>query len=304
MKDNKKHNSTHYIHRMNYSAQERMVGVFVLSAISVLVFLLFSAIKSQNIFEDYMVIYGKLNSAEGLSTETIVQISGIEVGKVSAVDITDENKIMLTMNVYKRYQRLLRVDSKIKVSSLNATIIGKSFIEITAGSHDKDMLHAGAMLDIQESGSVEDVIVEAKSLLNVIKKMVHNVSDVIAAVDAKKIASMIESFDNMASNLDSLTHNINQGKGAVGSLVSNERMQKDISTTIDNFKQSSDDLKSLIKILKNNAGEVPEVLNNINSVVGETEKTILATQKIWPISTVISNSKSSNKTVDPQPAND
>ena len=156
MNDKKTHHLTHYIHRTSYTSQERMVGVFVLSAIAVLVFLLFSTIKSQNIFEDYFVIYGKLKSAEGLSTETIVQISGIEVGKVAAVDITDDNHIMLTMNIFNRYQRLLRSDSKVKVGGLSSTIIGKSIIVITAGSSDKGLLKAGEVLDVLESSSVED----------------------------------------------------------------------------------------------------------------------------------------------------
>jgi len=281
-----------------------MVGVFVLSAIAVLVFLLFSSIKSQNIFEDYFTIYGKLQSAEGLSTETIVQVSGIEVGKVSAIEITDDNHIMLTMHVFERFHRLLRTDSRVKVSSLNATIIGKSIIEITAGSHDQDMLQAGAILNIQESNSVDDVIAEATIMLEAVKKVVHDVSNVVSAVDADKVASIVDSFNKMAINIDLLSQRINSGQGVVGSLIYDDAMQQNISQSVVNLRQATDELKAMIQLLKNDAREVPVVLENINSMIGETEKTIRATQKIWPISSAMPEKGVKKNTVDPLPAND
>lgn len=304
MDNKKKHHSTHYIHRISYSAQERMVGVFVLSAVAILVLLLFSTIKSQNIFEDYFVIYGKLNSAEGLSTETIVQVSGIEVGKVAAVEITDENKIMLTMHIYSRFHKLLRTDSKVKVSSLNATIIGKSIIGITAGSHDKELLKAGAVLEVQESGSVEDVIAEAKKILGVVNEMVYKVSSIISAVDEKKIASTVDSFDKMASNIKLYSQRMNSSQGTLGGLLYDKEMKGNLSASLANMKQATADMKQLAKTLKGDVKNVPLVLKNINTVVGETKKTIEATQRIWPISSAISKKKPNSKTVSPLPAND
>lgn len=300
----KSHHSTHYIHRTSYTAQERMVGVFVLSAIAVLVFLLFSTIKSQNIFEEYFVIYGKLNSAEGLSTETIVQVSGIEVGKVSAVEITDDNHIMLTMHVYNRFHKLLRTDSKVKVSSLNATIIGKSIIGITAGSPDNPLLQAGAVLNVQESGSVEDVIAEAKKILAVINKMIYEVSGVISVVDAEKIASTIDSFDQVAENIKLFSQRMNSTEGAIGSMLYDKEVKNNLSQSLENMKQATEDMKKLARTLKGDVKDVPVVLKNINTVVGETKKTIEATQRIWPISSALSKKPPKSKTVDPLPAND
>jgi len=300
----KQHHSTHYIHRITYTTQERMVGVFVLSAIAVLVFLLFSTIKSQNLFEEYFVIYGKLNSAEGLSTETIVQVSGIEVGKVSDIEITDDNHIMLTMHIYNRYHKLLRTDSRVKVSSLNATIIGKSIIGITAGSPDKPLLQADAVLDVQESGSVEDVISEAKKILAVINKMIYEVSGVISAVDAGKISSTIDSFDQMAENIKIFSQRMNSSEGALGAMLYDKNIKENLSQSLANMKRATEDMKVLARTLKGDVKNVPVVLKNINIVVGETKKTIEATQRIWPISSALSKNPAKNKTVDPLPAND
>lgn len=305
MNDKKPHHETHYIHRISYSAQERIVGVFVLSAIVVLVFLLFSTIKSQNIFEDEFTIYGKLKSAEGLNVETIVQISGIEVGKVSAIKITDDNHIMLTMRIFTRFHKLLRADSRVKVSGLNVSMIGKSMIVISAGSPEEDLLSEGAILNIQESNSVEDIIGEATAMLNDINNLITDVSSVVNAVDVNKVAATIESFNQLSTNLNHLTQYINSGQGVAGSLVYDEGMKNDISSSITNLKQTTDELKNLVILLSNDAEQVPVVLNNINSVIDKTEKTIEATQRVWPISSAMpSRQSTNNKLVNPQPAND
>jgi len=305
MKDNRPHHEVHYIHRISYSTQERMVGVFVLSAVVVLLFLLFSTIKSQNIFEEQFTIYGNLKSAEGINTETIVQISGIEVGKVSSIEITENNRIMLTMHIFKRYHRLLRTDSKVKVSSLNMTIIGKSIIVITAGSADNPLIEEGAILDVLESNAVEDVISEAKNMLDDINQLVHSVSNVVTAVDLDKIALTVDSLHQFTDNLNTISQHMKSGEGVVGGLVYSESMRQDISKSLSNLQQATSDMKALLSSLKNDAGEVPLILNNINEVIDETEKTIQATQRVWPISSAMPVKDSSSKImVSPQPAND
>ena len=211
---------------------------------------------------------------------------------------------MLTMRVFERFHKLLRTDSRVKVSSLNATIIGKSIIEITAGSHDQDMLQADSVLDIQESSSVDDVIAEATMMLNAVNKVVHDVSNVVSAVDANKISSTIESFNQMAVNINLLSRHIRSGQGVVGSLIYDDVIQKNISQSIVNLRQATEALKGMIQLLKADTEEVPVVLENINAIVNEAEKTIQATQKIWPISSVIPKQELKGNAVSPLPAND
>lgn len=305
MKHIRPHHDVHYIHRISYSTQEKMVGVFVLSAVIVLLFLLFSTIKSQNIFEEQFTVYSKLKSAEGINTETIVQISGIEVGKVSFIEITDDNQILLTMRIFKQFHKLLRTDSKVKVSSLNVAIIGKSIIVITAGSADKDLISEGAILDVLETNSVENIISEAKNMLNDVKQLVGDVSSVVKAVDLEKIALTIDSLHQISDDLSSISQHVTSGKGVVGGLVYSDSMRKDLSLSLSNLQQATKDMMVLVSSLKNDAGEVPAILNHIDEVVGETEKTIQATQRVWPISSAMPVKDASSSTiVNPQPAND
>jgi len=283
----------------------------VLSAVCVLIALLFSTIKSQNIFEEHFIIYGKLSSAEGLSKETIVQVSGIEVGKVANIDITEENDILLTMHVFNRYHRLLREDSKIKVGGLNATVIGKSIIVITAGSHEEPLIEQGSVLQVQESTSVSDVIAGATSTIKTINQVIEHVSAVVSVIDPVKIEKTIASFNEVAFQLEKITKQIESGQGAVGAVLYDDEMRQDIQRSVSNITQMTEELKKITNTLSRDMKQVPAVIKSIDSVINQTEETIQATQQtiqatqqIWPISSALSKKDDNNKILNPLPAND
>lgn len=56
MQDQNKRTRAHYIHRLSYSAQERLAGTFVLIAIALLVWLLVTSQKTQNLFEEEFIL--------------------------------------------------------------------------------------------------------------------------------------------------------------------------------------------------------------------------------------------------------
>lgn len=283
----------------------------MLSTVCILIALLFSTIKSQNIFEEHFVIYGKLNSAEGLSKETIVQILGIEVGKVTDIDITEENEIMLTMHIYKRYHRLLREDSEIKVSGFSAAIIGRSIIVITAGSYEKYLIKEGAILSVQESNSIDDVIARAKETIETINTMIKNISLIVEAINTDDIKKTISSVTEMAANIETITQQVESGQGPLGAILYDDKVKADLQHGISNIKQATEELKNIAKALAGDVKQMPVVIKNIDSAVSQTEQTmqaahqtIQASQRVWPISSAFSAKASSKKIIDPLPAND
>lgn len=284
----------HYIHRTSYSFQEQIVGVFVLSALALMLFLLFTLIKNQNLFAEYFTLYGRLSSAEGLSTETSVQVSGFKVGHVSAIEITDKNDILVTLKIFKKHHRLIRTDSVMRISSLSATVFGNSVIDISLGSPDKPLIQDGTTLQIQESISVDKVISEAAATLKTVTRMVDDVSGIIRAVHPENIESILNNIDQTTANINktsaniyAVTQHIQQGKGPVGEVVYGEQAQQKIREGLENLRHGTESLKQMMQQLNNDSHQVPVILNNMNQLIDETQKTIEATQRIWPISSAV-----------------
>ena len=280
----------HYIHRTSYSLQEQLVGVFVIAAAFILLVLLFSVPSKRNIFEDYFVVYGRLSSAAGLSKETRIQILGFEAGVVNNIEITEDNDIRLTLSIAKRYHKLIRTDSVVKVSSLNETAIGRSIIEISAGSPELDRVAEGTEFRIQASTSIDTVI--------------SNIANIVGAIEPGSIKRTLASTDNMTGNFSAISDYMAAGKGGLGSLIYDKKLEQELKNSISKLHKSSANLDEIMKKLENDSSEVPVVIDEVQAVIEETRKTIEATQRVWPISSAVAKPKARPLLLDPMPAND
>ena len=304
MKITQQDQASHYIHRTSYSFQEQMVGMFVLIAVGILLVLFFFMIKQQNLFEEYFEIYGKLRSAQGLSTETVIQVSGIEVGYVSAIDITDNNDIQATMRIFERYHRLIRQDSEIKVSSLNATLFGKSIIEITVGSPDKPKIEKESFIRIKETTSIDEVIAEAKVVMNKVNGIIDEIYGIVGSFEPETINHILLSLKDTADNINRFTEQMNSTEGGVGALAHDTEMKDTFKQAVNNLEKATRTMEIFMSQLNTEAGQVPAVMQKIQSAVDEANTTRQATQKLWPISSAIDKPEAGSPLINPVPAND
>src|SRR5205085_1137089 len=122
----------HYIHRISYTTQERLVGAFVLSALVLGALLFFYSGQAATLFAKKFELTANLRNAQGLAVDAKVFISGVEVGRVRSIDITEMNDIGLTLELLERFHPRVRTDSRASISKL--AMIGNASIEIRAGN--------------------------------------------------------------------------------------------------------------------------------------------------------------------------
>lgn len=277
----------HYIHRTSYSFQEKLVGTFVLGAAVLILLLLFSLLRQQNMFEDYFEVFGVLKTAEGLAKETVIKVSGVEVGHVSGLEITPNNDIKVTLRIFERYHSLLRADSEIVTGGMGATFFGKSNLEITAGSPDKPLIEKGSFLKVQQSNSVEDVVTEAKIALDKINTIIDDVYVIIDNVHPESISNTLLSLQEASKNIEQLTVQINSAQGPLNTLIHDEALKKNLQMVGTNLQEATQSFESIANKLDYDANQIPLIMQKIQSAVDETNTTIQATQRIWPISSAI-----------------
>ena len=136
----------HYIHRMNYSTLERLVGAFVIGALFLLVFLFVYSREAQTMFAEKFTIIAYMKNAQSITTDTKVQISGIDVGAVEEIDLGGDNLIRVEIELLERFHSLVREDSRASLSKLS--MIGKATIEISAGNTDLPLIPDGGIIAV------------------------------------------------------------------------------------------------------------------------------------------------------------
>jgi len=286
-----KRTRAHYIHRLSYSVQEKLAGTFVLIAVGLMVWLLLSSQKTQNLFEEEITLYAKMSSIQAVNKDTNVIISGLDIGAVTDVDIDDENNVVITMSILKKYQKLIRTDSTAELLNFKFALLGKSVIEISVGSPQLPVIEDGSTLVIKESFNLVQLVAKFEPVLVTLQDSIKKINDILQAIDPQKIGENLSNLDSISNDLKVITHQIRQGKGAAGNAIFNEDMQDDVVTTTANLKQLTEQTKGIIEqtrllliSLQQQVDEIPELTDKVKPLLDEADKTIRASQKIWPLS--------------------
>jgi len=291
MKSSNNRTRAHYIHRLSYSAQERLAGTFVLLAVGLLVWLLITSQKTQNLFEDEMTLYATMSSIQAVNKNTNVIISGLEIGSVTDVNIDDNNQAIITMSILKKYQKLIRTDSTAELLDFKFAMLGKSVIEISVGSPQLPVVKDGSTLVIQESFNLVQLLTKFEPVLVTLQDSIERVNAILQAIDPEQVSANISNLESISRNLKAITQQVQQGKGSIGTVIYNDKMKDDILHTTENLKilsaQSKDIIKqtsSLLISIQKQVDQLPEITEKVTPLLDEANRTIKATQKIWPLS--------------------
>ncbi len=304
MLEKRSHPRTHYIHRISYTTQERLVGAFVLIAVFILIGLLLSSGKTKNLFEEYITIYGELQSIQAINKDTEVTISGLAAGRVSSVDITNENKIILTMKILKKYHNLLREDSVAKLSSFNFAVVQKSVIEISTGSINKPLLKDESTLQISEAFNINKLMNSIEPLFIALEDSILRMNAILSEIDPQKLGTTLDNMQTITTDIQEISEHMRAGKGLVGKSLYDKDFENSILTTTKNMEQASIKINLLLNDIKQQVQNVPELLEKIGPLLNEADKTIKATQTIWPLSSAVKKDKDKDTLISPEPAND
>ena len=144
------------------------------------------------------------NYAEGIKADSIVKLSGIDVGRVERIEFqyVPETKVELVLAIDKKAK--LREDSLAFIST--SGMIGDAYVGITPGTPDKPFIKEGAALMSEDPVEMRKLMKQAdaisanldKTLIEV-KTLATNVNYVVADNRAR--------IDNIASNLESTAVN-------------------------------------------------------------------------------------------------
>ena len=310
----------HYTHSLSYSAKDRLVGIFMTLAIAAMIGLFVAKIKSSKIFADVVHYHAYMKTAQGISTDTIVNISGIDVGKVSALDIDDHNRIHIKFFVYKDFQKLLRTDSKGELNKLS--LVGNAVIIIKAGSPTKPMLPDGAIVNLEEPVTTDDLIAGVTPVIKDLESLIDNLSKIASAINPEAVKGSTQDLRAVFGNVRNLSDHVAQGQGSLGRILYDKNQADSVNNsllliekslagisqrvnetqpilenankvTLQSQKMIGDLRHSLQKVDKQ-LDQVPSLLNNGQAVLKDTqavldtsEQTMKGVQKIWPLSSAL-----------------
>lgn len=291
---------------MNKLSKEFKSGFIFLLAIVFLVYGL-KYLKGLNVFQSNKPYYAIYDDIDGLQIGSSIRLNGFNVGMVNNIVLSNNNKLLVTLNINS-------VDSIPKNSIckiVNQDLMGTKGVSLVLGKSDLyakpgDTLQSGVENSLQDEvnaqilplkNKAEELIGSVDSLLTVVAAVLNkntrkNLSNSIKSLDETfsilsqtmiKVDSMVYHNDKRVSkiiiNLESITTNLNDSNSGIKpilynlSLISDSLSNSNIGSLVENINNISNNINSgsgsLTKLMKDD-----KLYNNLEKSTSELAELI------------------------------
>ena len=147
------------------------------------------------------------NYAEGVKVDSIVKLSGIEVGRVEKIKFNYEPETRVELILTLNTKAKVHEDSIAFIST--SGLIGDAYIGITAGSPDKPFVKEGATLMSEDPVEMRKLMKKAEGIAENLDKTLVEVKDL-----AQNLTGVVKDnrqrVDNIAVNLEQTAVNFKE----------------------------------------------------------------------------------------------
>lgn len=210
------------------------LGMFVVIGLALFFVTLYFIGKSQNLFGSNFHLNVKFKNVSGLKEGNNVLLSGIQIGTISNIEFVTDSLVVVNMLIKSDVQKYIKTDAMAGIGSDG--LMGDKVITISPG-----LLSHTIVSDYATIASVEAV--ELQDLMVGLKKSIDN-----AAVITKELSEF--------------SVKINNGKGALSKVLTDEEFAKSIDHTMTNIETSSDEMVAFSKTLNDKNSTLAKLMND------------------------------------------
>jgi phospholipid/cholesterol/gamma-HCH transport system substrate-binding protein len=298
--------------KLNYTVVGLFVAILLAGSLTFLYWLTKSTGNQQY---DYYHVY-MTESVSGLSADAAVKYLGVDVGRVTEVDINPANSEQVALLLEIRQGIPIKNDTKASLRFYGVT--GLAFIELMGGGNDSPLLapkHVGDIPEIAESAStfsniektLNDLAANSATVLQKIDLLLsvdnlNNVDDILEQTKLilsefnqyqPQIASLIEQGVVAEKSIDEAFNKISQAAESVVTITDSvagnvQVMQADVSKTLSEIGSASLSIKKMADSFQHNyadsgqeiTAEVSQSLTSFQQLLSEMEILVVDLQRI------------------------
>ncbi len=302
----------HYSHRLSSGGIARIVGTFVLlPALGIIVLAVFMA-KTEGLFKPHYRLHTLLSESFDLEPGASVVISGIPIGRVETITLTEGSKIDVQLDLFQEFQDRIRQDS-VAVVAKSSPLVGPTQVRIKIGDPAKPVIPDGGLITAEEPEDVAEVLKDVPALVETIKRSLAEVEAVtkdlrgtvqtggrvLADVETASkelpatmasVQRSLASVEKATAGLPEVTRSVKKTVESVDRAVedvrvSTQRLPGIVETaqeSLNNVKASTESLKTTSKLLR-------PIVRSAKVTLDETTTILRGAKNTWPVSTFVKN---------------
>ncbi|WP_051219123.1 MlaD family protein [Flavobacterium frigidarium] len=210
------------------------LGMFVALSLTVFLVAIYFIGKSQNLFGTTFHLEAKFKNVSGLQIGNNVQLSGINIGTVKEIEFVSDSIVMVNMVIRSEIQQYIKTDASATIGSDG--LMGDKVLMIAAGSASQEIVKDHSLIKSTEAVGMED-------LMNGLKKSIDNA-------------------EIITKELSEFSYKINNGRGALSKVLTDEEFSKSIDRTLQNLETGTDEFVVFTKKMNDKNGSLSKVMTD------------------------------------------
>ncbi len=255
----------HYVHKLRKRNLEKVIGLFVLSALGILtlVFLLIGA--QQDIFSKRYNIHTAFNEGYGLQKGSPVNLAGVEAGNIVSLQFNKQNMVDVTLGIQKKYKTKIKTDSVARVVSHG--LMGNMGLSISIGSLSKPV--------VEEGGSIQGLsLSKTNGMLASINPIFAKAGEALSNVIylTNRLNYPLSKIDQILEKLNEASEGILEGKGIIGTLLNDKKLFSNIAEMVGSSKRLLRSLDNAARDIQTASKRFPELIDKADTSMVELHK--------------------------------
>jgi phospholipid/cholesterol/gamma-HCH transport system substrate-binding protein len=251
------------------------LGIFVLTGLILVIYLLYILGKSNNIFSSSLELKTQFRDVNGLLVGNNVLFSGIDVGSVRKIVILNDTVIEVTMNLDNKMKEYIRNNA---IASLGTDgLIGNRIVKISPKGGNAPFVTGGELIPSREEVNTQEMLQTLYSTNENVAKITEDVRSTVQLIKNSTVLSSLLNDNSLTANLSATLAHLNTASRDASQLM------KDAVNTVHLASEGNGTLATLltdttlaielrqavqqIKVLETNANSLVKDLNTVTASV-------------------------------------
>ena len=194
-----------------------VVGIFIFLGILILIAGVLVLGGQKKTFKKTITMKAIFTDVNGLMNGNNVWFSGVKVGTVKKIKLTDSARVEVDMKIETASAHLIHSDAKAKIASDG--LIGNRIVVIYGGTYEMPSVKSGDTLGVETAKNTE-------AMMNTLQESNTNLLTI-------------------TGNLKLISERLAKGEGTIGKLLSDDAIATYLQSTSSALQQASSDVKKL-----------------------------------------------------------
>lgn len=297
------------------------LGIFVLAGTVVLVLSLYLLGLKRDLFNRTMDVSARFDKVSGLRTGNNVRYAGIDVGTVEAITIVNDTEVVVDMLIRLDAASHIRTSAMARIASDG--LMGNQLVSIEPGDGPGSPLEDGTVLRSVKGLDTDAMLRTLNSsndnlvtITNDLRELTHRMNTEKGPLSllgdtgmARELRAVVAELHATTANAREITDRVNsvvqemqEGKGAMGALVSDPAAEKQVRDMLGALTSVSDSLKAVSGNISRFsqglgapgglghtltrdtavAADVKRTIANLDSSAATLNEDLRALQRTWP----------------------